>query len=104
MSKRTTLLLYMLLTGLLFPAFSFAQIIGGQVVSKADQSPVAGATLVVKGTRIGTATDINGKFSIRAKESDVLIVSGVGIAQQQVAVGNFRVFEYFGGDECEKSE
>jgi TonB-linked SusC/RagA family outer membrane protein len=88
MSKRTTLLLYMLLTGLLFPAFSFAQMIGGQVLSKADQSPVAGATLVIKGTRIGTATDINGKFSIRAKESDILVVSGVGIAEQQVAVGS----------------
>jgi TonB-linked SusC/RagA family outer membrane protein len=87
MSKRTTLLLYMLLTGLLFPAFSFAQVIGGQIVSKADQAPVPGATVTVKGTRIGTATDINGKFSLRAKDGDILVISGIGLASQEVPVG-----------------
>jgi TonB-linked SusC/RagA family outer membrane protein len=77
----------MLFAFFLIPAFSFAQIIGGQVLSKADQAPVPGVTISIKGTRIGTATDINGKFAIRAKDGDILVVSGVGIAAQQVPVG-----------------
>jgi TonB-linked SusC/RagA family outer membrane protein len=87
MSKRTSLLLYLLLTGLLFPAISFAQVVGGQVLSQADQTAVPGVTITVKGTRLGTATDINGKFSIRAKEGDVLVISGIGIARQEMIVG-----------------
>ena len=87
MSKRTSLLLYLLFTGLLFPAIGFAQSIGGQVLSQVDQSPVPGVTIAVKGSRLGTATDISGKFSIRAKEGDILVISGVGITRQEMPVG-----------------
>ncbi|MDD6210128.1 MAG: TonB-dependent receptor [Bacteroidales bacterium] len=50
--------------------------------------PMVGATVQVKGTQTGTITDIDGKFSINAKNSDVLIFSFVGYDSKEVTVGN----------------
>ena len=36
----------------------------GVVISEEDGQPIIGATVLVKGTTIGTATDMDGKFSI----------------------------------------
>ncbi len=74
---------------LLFPLFALAQkeLINGRVVSLSDQTPVVGATLLVKGTRIGTSTGADGRFIIKAKEGDVLVLTGVGITTQEVTVG-----------------
>lgn len=78
----------LLLIILLFPLLTFAQnIITGQVVSGSDQSAVPGATIIIKGTKIGTSTGIDGKFTVRAKDGDVLVVSGIGITQKEVSVG-----------------
>ncbi|HVM87681.1 MAG TPA: SusC/RagA family TonB-linked outer membrane protein [Puia sp.] len=72
---------------LLLPTLTFAQkLITGQVLSKSDQSPVSGATVFVKGTKTGTATGFDGKFSIKAKDGDVLVITGIGITKQEVAV------------------
>src|SRR5579871_1714236 len=61
-------------------------VITGQVISKSDQTAVSGATVIVKGTKIGTATNIDGRFSVRAKDGDILVVTGVGITRQEVTV------------------
>src|SRR5579871_1350780 len=72
---------------LLLPTLTFAQkVINGQVLAKSNQSPVAGATILVKGTKIGAATNIDGKFSIKAKDGDILVISGVGLTGQEVTV------------------
>ena len=60
----------------------------GQVFSSSDQTPVAGATVVIKGAKGGTVTDADGRFSIRARTGDVLLITGVGITSQEVAVGS----------------
>src|SRR5580700_3771529 len=60
----------------------------GQVVSKTDQSPIPGATILIKGSKVGTSTGVDGHFSIKAKDGDVLIISGVGVTRQEVPVGN----------------
>ena len=86
MSKKITLYLGVLLVCLL-PLFSLAQkIIVGRVLSKADQTPVPGASVTIKGTRIGTSTAVDGSFGIKAKEGDILVISGVGIVRTEQAV------------------
>ena len=60
----------------------------GQVLSQTDQSPVVGASVIIKGTKSGTSTALDGKFSIKAKEGDVLVISGIGITRQEVVVGS----------------
>ena len=36
----------------------------GIVISADDDEPVVGASVMVKGTKVGTSTDIDGKFTI----------------------------------------
>ncbi len=48
--------------------------------------PVIGATIVIKGTGNGTVTDFDGRFSIKAKSNDVIVISYVGYEQQEISV------------------
>lgn len=47
-------------------AMSFAQVssVTGVVVAEEDGSPVIGASVLVKGTTVGTITDFDGNFTI----------------------------------------
>ena len=40
------------------------QKVTGQVISAEDGMPVIGAAIIVKGTSIGTVSDLDGKFSL----------------------------------------
>lgn len=63
-------------------AVVFAQnrVITGTVTSSEDNLGVPGATVLVKGTTIGTATDLDGNFSISVPAgSNVLVFSFVGL-------------------------
>lgn len=90
MSKKIPLLAGVLLAVFLFPLGSFAQsVIVGRILSKTDQSPIPGASVTIKGTRIGTATGIDGGFAIKAKVGDILVVTGIGIDRmEQEVTGN----------------
>lgn len=70
----------------LFGMNSFAQVkVKGTVVTE-EGSPLIGVTVVVKGTGQGTYTDMNGNFSIDARNEDVLAVSYVGYITQEIPV------------------
>ena len=79
-----------LFTSFLMLAFMFvaqgmyAQTVNGTVTS--EDGPLPGATVVVQGTSVGTTTDFDGNFSVQAGADDVLVVSFVGFATQEVAV------------------
>lgn len=61
--------------------------ITGRVLNDAGV-PIAGASVLVKGTKIGTTTDGDGKFLIYAPNNDAtLIISYVGFAEQSVSLG-----------------
>ncbi|WP_051160110.1 SusC/RagA family TonB-linked outer membrane protein [Cyclobacterium qasimii] len=49
---------------------------------------IPGATVLVVGTSSGTATDIDGNFSLDVDEGAVLLVSFIGYESQRVTVGN----------------
>lgn len=48
------------------------------IVLDEKNNPLPGATVIIRGTIIGTQTDIDGKFSIEAKKGDVLKVLFIG--------------------------
>ena len=62
-----------------------SQKISGTVLNAADEEPVIGASVQVKGTSKGTITDVDGKFAIEAEPNAVLVVSFIGMATQEVA-------------------
>ncbi len=88
--------LFLLLTAVLLAAVSMTaqtRTITGTVVSAADDEPIVGATVVPVGGGQGTATDIDGEFSlvVPAKVTK-LQVSYVGMATQTVnAVNGIKV-------------
>jgi TonB-linked SusC/RagA family outer membrane protein len=67
--------------------FSFAQekTVTGVVSDKTG--PLPGANVVVKGTTKSAQTDFDGKYSIKAKAGEVLVISFVGMLDKSVTVG-----------------
>lgn len=70
--------------GILF-AFSQSKQVNGTVTG-ADNSPIAGATVLVDGTSIGTTTDANGRYSLSAPADGTLKISFIGYQTQSVEI------------------
>jgi len=66
----------------------FAQTtVTGKVLSNEDKTPIAGASVSVKGTTVGTMTDENGLFTLQAPATaTTLVISYIGMERQEVAV------------------
>ena len=83
--KKFVILLTMALLSL--PAFAQVKVTG--VVTSADDGlPIIGATVLLKGnTSVGTATDIDGRFTLNVPSADShLVVSYVGMNTKEVKV------------------
>jgi iron complex outermembrane recepter protein len=74
---------------ILISIYSFAQTrtIGGRVIDPETKDALIGASVVVKGTSVGAATDINGNFSLAIPaDAKMLVVSYVGYDSKEVPV------------------
>ncbi|WP_339868655.1 TonB-dependent receptor [uncultured Algoriphagus sp.] len=61
----------------------------GTVMDPTIGESVPGATVLIKGTTRGTATDLDGKFSLDLQPGDqILVISFVGYLVQEVEIGN----------------
>jgi TonB-linked SusC/RagA family outer membrane protein len=81
----------------LFCGIAKAQMkVSGTVVSDADGMPVIGASILVEGTKNGTITDMDGKFSIDVpSQKSHLVISYIGMVTKNVtAAKNMRVVLY----------
>ncbi len=77
----------MLANLMVLPAFA-QQKVTGTVVDK-ENIPLPGATVKIKGTGTGVATDINGQFTISVPNANtVLSISSIGFGTKDVTVGN----------------
>ena len=88
-SLRAVQFIVWLLLSFLLAGSGFAQNtqkIKGTVLEATSQSPIPGATVMVKGTGNGTISDVNGTFSLNVKPNDVLVVSFVGYKNQEIAI------------------
>ena len=64
------------------------------IVSDEDGNPLPGVNVIVKGTSIGTITDINGHYSIDVPiDAQTLEFSFVGMQTQEAAIGNSTVID-----------
>ena len=86
MRKFTIFLALLLFVGLQ-GVLAQTRIITGTVTSSEDKSPVPGVTVVVKGTTIGTTTNIDGKYVLTVPMKDkILVFSYVGMKTQEVKI------------------
>lgn len=84
MIRRSMVAFLLMLTGVLC---SWAQTtIKGTV--EADGEPAIGASVLVKGTSTGTATDINGAFELTVNDNATLVISYIGFKTTEVAAKN----------------
>jgi len=89
MRKFLSLLAVLVLCTIL--AYPQTNAISGRVTDQAGQ-PVPFATVRVKGAKGGTAADVDGNFSIRARSGDVLQITGSGITASEVTIADVATF------------
>ena len=68
-----------------------AKSISGTVVDEIGE-PVIGASVSVKGTAIGTATDVDGNFQLTVADNAVLVFSSIGFIPQEMSVAGKSTF------------
>lgn len=78
--------LFALLLGLTIMSFSMAvqHTVTGQVTSAGD--PLPGVDVSVKGSNVGTVTNMKGEFRLEASDNDTLVFNNLGYVNQKVAV------------------
>ena len=87
MRKFTMIFVLLLFVGLQ-GAFAQTRVITGTVTSADDGSSIPGVTVVVKGTTIGTTTDLDGNFTLSVpSEYNTLVFSYVGMKTQEIELG-----------------
>ena len=66
--------------------------IAGKIVDESGQA-VVGASVLVKGTRLGTYTDANGNFALSVPATArTLVITSVGHGAQEISIGNLTTF------------
>jgi TonB-dependent starch-binding outer membrane protein SusC len=85
--KRIFFLGFLLLFILTSETWSQSRTVTGQVTENGQGIP--GASVVVRGTTIGTVTDFDGNYSIAVPSAEaILVYSFIGMETQEIVVGN----------------
>lgn len=78
--------------------------LSGIVVDEKGE-PVIGANVTIKGTTIGTITDLDGQFNLEnVTGKNTLLISYIGYLPQEIEVGNKRVFNVVLKEDTQKLE
>ena len=73
----------------LFCAFTYAQKTVTGTVTDNNSVPLAGASVIVKGTANGTSTDFDGNYSLNVQsDNDILVFSYIGYKTVEITVGS----------------
>lgn len=62
-------------------------IITGKVIDN-ERQPIIGASVLIKGTSLGTTTDVNGNFRLYINQADVLVAKFIGYESKQIRPRN----------------
>jgi TonB-dependent starch-binding outer membrane protein SusC len=69
--------------------FAQSRTITGKVTSADEPEGIPGVNVLVKGTTVGTVTDLNGNYRITLPDGgNTLVFSFIGYLKKEVAVGN----------------
>lgn len=63
-------------------------VVTGVVSSSDDGLPVIGASVIIKGTTVGSVTDIDGNYSIDAPAGATLVFSCIGYVTKEIILGS----------------
>lgn len=68
------------------PGDTTAVVVRGKVICEDDTCEAIGASVILKGTKLGTGTDIDGNFAIRVPKGSKLVISYIGYETQEYEV------------------
>lgn len=86
-------LTFLLIFLTVFSAFAQDRRVTG-VVSDPAGTGIPGATILIKGTQLGSNTDAEGRFAMNVRsDKDVLVISFVGYKTKEITVGNQTVLD-----------
>lgn len=80
------IIIFLLFTAL-YSVTAYAQHILKGTVTTADKEPLPGVSIAVKGTIVGTISDVQGNFSLEVKPKDLLRISFLGFKTQEIVAG-----------------
>jgi TonB-linked SusC/RagA family outer membrane protein len=87
-------LLSLFLIGAVLLSFGQGRTITGTVSSSDTKETLPGTSIVVKGTTVGTVTDIDGKYSITIpSNTTILVFSFIGYLKQEMEVGERNILD-----------
>jgi TonB-linked SusC/RagA family outer membrane protein len=78
---------FLVLLTLSLGVYAQERTVSGKVTSVEDNSPLPGVSVVLKGTTIGTATDVNGSYTLQVPTDAVLVFSFIGMKTLEISVG-----------------
>lgn len=73
--------------------FAQDRTVTGKVTSAEDGSPLPGVNVVIKGSAIGTVTDLNGEYSLSVAPESTLVFSFIGLTTVEVVVGSRSIID-----------
>jgi iron complex outermembrane receptor protein len=80
-------IIFALVMALFMVNIAYAARIEGIVIDGQDGGPLPGVSILVRGSKVGMMTDVDGKFSIEATEGSVLTFSYIGYHAKEYRVG-----------------
>ncbi|MBY0482217.1 MAG: SusC/RagA family TonB-linked outer membrane protein, partial [Chitinophagaceae bacterium] len=85
--KRLLLVLVTAMLAFAMPAIAQDKVVTGKVTDSKDGSALAGASVLVKGTKIGVSTDASGSFSLKVPASaTTLVITSVSHVTKEVGI------------------
>lgn len=81
--------LFLFFSALCQEVYAQERIIVGTITSKSDKLPLPGVSVLIKGSKSGVSSDLDGKYSIKIKDNDdVLVFSSIGFKKIEIKVIN----------------
>ena len=77
--------IFYIMMALLLPMMAQAKVVTGRVTDTNGEGIIS-ATVVVKGSSIGTVTDVDGNYSLDVPEDAILVFSYLGMKTQELPV------------------
>lgn len=74
---------------------SIQSMVAGVVLEAESGEPLPGVNVLIKGTAIGTNTDLEGNFELMAEEGDVLVAAFIGMQKQEFLISDVDDIEIF---------
>ena len=75
------------------PFYGIAQNVISGTVTDEQGDPLIGVSVLVKETKAGVSTDIDGKYSVRTAKGQTVVFSYIGMVTQEIKVGASRTID-----------